>query len=275
MKYIDTHSHLYDDKYTQEERKEVLEEMKKQDIWTVSISCDQKTCLQALALALENENIYASVGNHPFDNRKEKFDSEFYQKIVSQNKDQIVCVGECGLDYYYLKRQIKEGEITQQDFENDQKRQFEMFEQHIDFAVKNNLPLMLHVRSYKKQDAHKDALEILDKKQKEHNGKIKACFHFFTENRKIARQILERGYYISLPGVITFADLDLLVAELPLDKILSETDSPYAAPVPYRGKNNNPVYVKEVVKKIAEVKGLDQKECNEQLVKNAKNFFGI
>jgi len=203
----------------------------------------------------------------------DKTNAEVIKLKIRQKK--VVCVGECGLDYYWPSLDKKKGKISESDFENEKKRQKKLFENQIDFAVKNELPLMLHIRSYENADAHRDAFEILDKKQKEHKGKIRADFHFFTEGPEIVAEIIKRGFMISLPGVITFADLDKSILEAPMESIMSETDSPFAAPKPFRGKTNTPLYVPEIVKKIAEVKKLSIEEVRKKTVENAIGFFGI
>ena len=130
---------------------------------------------------------------------------------------------------------------------------------------------MLHIRAYSEADAYEDALKILEKYR---HTNLKVNFHFFTESPEIVKKIvnLNKNFTCSLPGVITFADLDESVKLLPIENIMSETDSPFASPVPYRGKPNLPLYVKEVVKKIAEIKKENIEKVNNQLVDNALRF---
>ena len=134
---------------------------------------------------------------------------------------------------------------------------------------------MLHVRSFKDADAHKDCFEILDKKQEEHHGVIRVNFHFFTEGPEIAKQIIDRGFTVSFPGVITFADLDETLKVVPIESMFTETDSPYAAPKPFRGQNATPLMIPEMVKKIAEIKNLDSEQIRLQMIKNTQEFFNI
>lgn len=134
---------------------------------------------------------------------------------------------------------------------------------------------MLHIRSFQNADAYQDAFKILAPYQSLHGKNFKVNFHFFTEKPEIAQEVIARGYYLSFPGVITFADLDKTIQEVPICKIMVETDAPFAAPIPYRGKTNIPVYVQEVVKKIAKIKNISELECREQLLKNTKKFFSI
>ena len=138
--------------------------------------------------------------------------------------------------------------------------------QQIELANKLNKPLMLHIRN-----AYEDALAIL----KSH-AKVKGDVHFFAGDWNIAKQFLDFGFTLSFTGVITFThDYDEVIKNAPLDMLLSETDAPYVAPVPYRGKRNEPAYVVEVVKAIARIRGEDEEKVRTQLVANAKHLFGI
>ncbi len=277
--YFDIHSHIAAN-YFDENRDEIISEMKELGIGTITIGVDLESSKDALSLASKHENIFCSIGQHPVDNQTEIFDEAKYQALLdSKDGSRVKTIGECGLDYYWPKKDIEAGKSTMGDFEKEKQRQISLFEAQIDFAVKNNLPLMLHVRSFESGDAHSDAFEILDRKQKEHDGKVRANFHFFTETPEIAKQVIERGFYISFPGVITFAGggngLDETIKAVPLEKMFSETDSPYAAPVPHRGKQNNPNYVKDVVSKIADVRQVDEDEIRKELTENAFKFFNL
>lgn len=252
--------------------------MFKENIFSVIIGVDFEDSKKAVKMASKNKNLFCSIGQHPVDNETEIFNQKKYQEILDKDKkgkNKIVCVGECGLDYFWLHKDFESGKISEAEISVKKKRQKELFEKQIDFAVENNLPLMLHVRSFKNADAYKDCFKILDKKQEKYEGKIKANFHFFTEGIEIVEEIIKRNLFISLPGVITFADIDKSIKKIPQEFLMSETDSPFAAPKPYRGKINTPLYVPEVVKKIAEVKEISQKECNKQLIKNAIEFFAL
>ncbi len=134
---------------------------------------------------------------------------------------------------------------------------------------------MLHIRSFQNGDAHWDALKILADKEQEFNKKIRANFHFFTEGVEVVKKIVERGYYISYPGVITFANLDNSILSTPTEKIMVETDSPFATPAPYRGQSNTPLFLPEIIKKIAQLKKIELAVLEKQLIKNTLEFFKI
>jgi TatD DNase family protein len=191
----------------------------------------------------------------------------------------VVALGECGLDYYYVetffeKDKQEKGISWNKDAEVD--RQKRIFEEHINLASELRKPLMLHIRDVKgSYDAYEDALHMLENAQV--SGKnVRGNVHFFAGNIDIAQKFLDIGFTISFPGTITFTkEYDDVVRFVPLDMLHAETDSPYAAPVPYRGKRNEPVYVQEVVAKIAVLKEISIEEVRVQLLENAKRVFGL
>jgi TatD DNase family protein len=228
------------------------------------VGTDLTTSKEVVELADKNENIYATVGLHPDDNEHEDFKKQDYVELVKNKK--VVAVGECGLDYF----RIKDGEE-----EETKKRQKENFIKQIEFALENDLPLMLHFRpSGKSMDAYEDGLEILNKYKKEHGAKLRGNSHFFAGNLDIAKRFVGFGFTLSFTGVITFADsYDEIIKEIPFESIMAETDCPFVAPVPYRGSRCEPVHVKEVIRRIAEIRGEDEEKVREILVNNAFRVF--
>jgi len=257
--YFDIHSHLNFDKYDAD-RDAVIEHMRQEKCSTTTIGTGLKTSEEAIALADKYEHLFATIGLHPTDTQ-EGFVKEDFEKLITHSK--VVAVGECGLDYARIS-EAKDSEL-------EKKIQKDIFEQHIELAVAYNKPLMIHCR-----DAYPDALEILKSKQKVHGENVRGNFHFFTSPVDIAKQCLDIGFTVSFTGVITFVkEYAEIVEYVPLEHMMSETDAPFAAPVPHRGKRNEPLYVKEVVKKIAEIKNKDLEEVKKILVENALNFFSI
>lgn len=186
----------------------------------------------------------------------EEFDYYFYKTLALNEK--TVCIGETGLDYYRLQEPSKN-------------KQIDVFEKHINLALELDKPLMIHCR-----EAHEDVMKILKKFKPSSGDKLRGDIHFFSGTWEEAKKYFDLGFLISFTGVITFArNYDEIVKKSPLDKIMIETDAPYVAPVPYRGKRNEPVYVAEIAKKIAEIKGLDFKEVAEKTAKNALDLFKI
>jgi len=261
MKHIDTHSHLYEKKFD-EDREEVLQRMEEKDVSTIVVGVSLETSKQAVEMAKEHERIVgATIGVHPTDTN-EKFNPAEYEQLLS---DEVVGIGECGFDYYRTPKE--EVYIHQR----------EVFEAQVVFAAENDLPLMLHVRpSQGSEDAHIDALEVLKLHRKTYGDAVRGNVHFFTSSKEIAREYLALGFTIAFPGVITFApELHAVVRDVPLDMMLAETDSPYAAPVPHRGARNEPAFVIDTIKAIAEIRGEEFEAVNEQLTANAESLFKL
>lgn len=274
---FDIHAHLHDKAYD-EDREQILKEMKDYGVWAVTVGTDQTERKKALKLAEEHPHIYAAVGLHPADNVTEEFDYDFYKSLASNEK--VVAIGECGLDYHYVetffKRDQDAGKVTwNKDAEVD--RQQRIFEQQIELAVEVNKPLMLHGRPNKgSMDAYEDMLHILESAKKKHGTKLRGNAHFFVGNIDIAERFVQIGFTMSFSGVITFTkDYDDVVRYLPMTMIQAETDSPYATPAPFRGKRNSPMYVQEVVARIAVLRNEPLEEVRMQLLENAKRIFSI
>ncbi len=258
LKYIDIHSHL--GLLTLEEDKEkIIYKMMEKGVGTIVIGVDYETSLKAIEIANQRDFIWAGVGLHPTDNDKEIFDIEKYKKL-SENKE-VVCIGECGLDYFRDSRE----EIKQ--------KQKELFMRHIELALYSKKPLMIHARPSKgTQDAYEDSLTILEN----YKGVLSGNFHFFVGDINIARRALDLGFTMSFDGPITFTtDYDEVIKFIPLESIMCETDAPFAAPVPYRGKTCEPWMVEEVYKKIAEIKNLPVEKVEEVIMANTKRIFGL
>ena len=260
------------------DREAILREMKDQQIGALTIGTDLDSSQAASALAETNDHVWACVGQHPLDNPTELFQADRYQQLIDTHP-KVVCIGECGLDYYWPTKQLVSGEISASDLTAEKERQAVLFRHNIDLALKNNLPLMLHVRSSEDtQDAHEDVLRILEGQQEKLDD-TKITFHFYTEDAALAQRIIAAGYYVSLPGVITFPKeaekMNEVIRAVPVERLFAETDSPYAAPQKYRGKTNMPLYVREVYEKIAETKGIGVSDLQNQIRKNLYDFLGI
>lgn len=256
--YFDIHSHISFSDF-EKDREEVVKRMKDADVFAITVGVDKKSSEEAVVCAQRYENIFATIGLHPADNTKEVFDEMEYEKLVQHQK--VVAVGECGLDYLRIKG----------DREEEKKRQKKEFEKQIVFAVSHNKPLMIHCR-----EAHDDMLHILKDKKKEYGDTLRGNIHFFSEGIETAKKYFELNFTISFTGVITFTDdYNEAIKNAPLDMILSETDCPFVAPVPYRGTRNEPVYVKEVVKQIASVRGEEYSMVKKALINNAKRVFSV
>lgn len=255
--FIDIHCHTNFPEYDAD-RDETVSRALAKNTWMINVGTDKETSASALALANKYENgVYAIIGQHPTHvnedgfSADQPFDYDFYKKLASDPK--VVAIGECGLDYFRADPSTAE-------------KQKEIFQAQINLAKELKKPLMLHIR-----DAYKDAYEILKA-----NPDVKGNVHFFAGTIEEAKMFLELGFTLSFTGVITFTrDYDDVIRHVQLDMIMSETDAPYVAPVPYRGKRNEPSYVDEVVKKIAEIRGEEIETVKKALISNASRVFGF
>ncbi|NMD37910.1 MAG: TatD family hydrolase, partial [Christensenellaceae bacterium] len=198
--------------------------------------------------------VYGTVGYHPHEAKHFKTDYLYNLEKWSKEKN-VVCIGEIGLDYYYEH--------------SDRETQKKVLNEQLDLAVALDVPVMFHVR-----DAHGDMLELLKKRR----DVKKAVMHCFSGSLEIANEYIKMGYIISFAGPLTYknsAKLPIIAKSVPLDQFFIETDSPYLSPVPYRGKINQPAYVVEVAKKIAEIKQLSLEQVAEQSFINTCNFYNI
>ena len=265
IKYIDIHSHLAFEDYGQD-LPTVLERMKTASVGTITVGSNLSNSRDAVKLASEEENVWACIGIHPDESANELFNENDFEELVKNPK--VVAIGECGLDYFIPKgadENIKTDTIIE-------KQKIE-FRKQIEFSIKHNKPLMLHLRDGKvKRQAFADAYDIL----KEYEGKVKGNLHFFTGNLEWAQKFIELGFTISFIGLITYVeDFNKIIKNVPLESLQAETDAPYVAPVPHRGERNEPAYVVEVYKKIAEIRGEDSEIVRLRLLENARMLFNI
>lgn len=268
MKYVDAHAHLNLPDF-ENDIEMLAQKTKDDDVMVVNVGTGQETSEIAIELAQKYDHMRAIVGLHPIyaapsytTDIGEVFDPEWYHAQTSQDlNNNIVAIGECGLDYFHGN---DEGKALQET----------AFRKQIELAIETGLPLMLHIRpSDNSYDAYHDVLAILKEYKKDAPSLI-GDVHFFAGTIEIAQEFLDMGFYISFTGVITFAKMyEELVRFVPMDRILSETDAPYVSPKPFRGTRNEPSHVREVVKKIAEIKELPVDEVAVQIMKNTQNFF--
>lgn len=266
MKYIDIHCHLNFPDYA-EDREAVIRRAADAEVGMIIVGTHRETSTLAVELAEKHENVWAIVGLHPIYAHKEKFDNDFYLKLAQHPK--VVGIGECGFDYFRTDGTA-----------DDWSAQQEAFLGQIEIANKVKKPLMLHLRNgkesvagtiAKKSDAYGDALSML----KSH-AKVIGDVHFFAGTLDEAQAFLDLGFYISFTGVVTFArNYDAVIRQIPLDRIMSETDAPYVTPIPHRGKRNEPYFVTEVANAIASIRGEAPEKVLPQLVENARRLFSI
>ncbi len=265
IEYFDIHSHLYFPDFD-EDRNEEIERTKKAGIAVINIGTDIKTSRECVRLTNEHKNLFACIGQHPGDLTVDSVFDEHLTKLALEEK--VVAIGECGLDYFRLPE-------NEEDVLKIKMIQKTIFEYHVDLALTVDKPLMLHIRSSKgTQDAYLDALTILEHHQKTSGGKLKGNAHFFAGDLNILKRFLDIGFTVSFTGVITFTnDYNELIKSTPIDMIMVETDAPFVAPVPHRGKRNSPMYIPDIVKKMAEIKGESEENMKKALFDNVLKRF--
>ncbi len=252
---FDTHVHLNADQFS-DDLNEVIDRAKMEGVqYMVVVGFDRPTIIKAMELIEEYDFIYASIGWHPvdaIDMRDE--DLDWIEELAKHPK--VVAIGEMGLDYYWDK--------------SPKEVQQEVFRKQIQLAKKLKLPIVIHNR-----EATADIVTIL---KEENAAEVGGIMHCFSGSVEVAKECVDMNFYISLGGPVTFKNAKKpkeVAQEIPLNKLLIETDCPYLAPHPYRGKRNEPSYVKLVAEQIAELKGLSFEEVSQVTTENAKILFGI
>ncbi|MFJ5625227.1 TatD family hydrolase [Peribacillus loiseleuriae] len=252
---FDTHVHL-NDKQFEEDLEEVIQRTKESGVSNVVVvGFDRPTITRAMELVEEYDFIYAAVGWHPVDAiDMTDEDLHWIEELAAHPK--VVAIGEMGLDYHWDK--------SPKDIQKD------VFRKQIKLAKKVKLPIIIHNR-----EATADIIEIL---KEENAHEVGGIMHCFSGSPEIAKECVEMNFYISLGGPVTFKNAKKpkeVAAEIPLDRLLIETDCPYLAPHPFRGKRNEPAYVKLVAEQIAEIKEITLEEVAKATTWNAKKLFGI
>ncbi len=270
INFIDCHSHPHDSRYKKENINidKALEELRAVGGATIAIGTDYTTSGEAIDLSERHTNVWASIGIHPVDKHDEIFDTDIFDSFLKSKK--VVAIGECGLDYYYFEKILLENKDF--DIAAEKSRQRNIFIKQIEYALENNLPLILHGRPSKNSmDAYRDILDILESYKN-----TRGHAHFFVGNIEIAKRFLDLGFLLSFDGPITFtSEYDEVIKYIPIEMLMIETDSPYAAPLRYRGQINYPIYVLEVAKKIAYLKNLSVEEVLEITKNNAIKLFTL
>jgi TatD DNase family protein len=277
---IDTHSHVNFNSF-RSDSDEVIKRALDNNTWLINVGSQLSTSRRAVKIA-ENYNlgVYAAVGIHPihliaanvdeedmqFESRAEEFDYEAYKELAQNKK--VVAIGEIGLDYFHMKDRIK-GEIDEKKIEEIKNKQKDTFIKQFELAQELNLPVIIHSR-----EAHEDLIEII-KKLKIHYPHAKGVIHCFDGDLETAKRYFDLGFIISFTGLVTFVKGYEWIKDIPEDRFMVETDSPYLTPPPHRGERNEPVYVKYVARRIAEIRGVSGKKIEKITTRNAKEFFNI
>lgn len=251
---IDSHAHLDKEDFDLD-REYIIEHLETNGIeLVVNVGADMESSRESVKLADKYHNIYAAIGVHPHSAKDMTEDCLEELEKLSKNP-KVVALGEIGLDYHY--------DYSPRDIQK------KVFRDQIKLAKKLDLPIVVHSRQ-----ADEDTLEIL----KEEKENLRGIMHCFSSDRAMMKEYLDLGFFISLAGPVTFKKTEELkeVAKLvPIDKLLVETDAPYLAPTPYRGKRNEPIYVKYTAALIAELKGMTIEDLTLQTNMNTKEIFAI
>lgn len=249
MKLIDTHCHIHSVDYKLDSNEVYQRALGDGVEKIICVGTDVADSKLATEFASKNEGVFASVGVHP---HEAKHGIEGLKELASKSK--VVAIGEIGLDYFYEH--------------SDRQTQIDIFEQQLQIADDNNLPVIFHVR-----EAFDDFWPIVEK-----FPNIKGVLHSFTDSQENAEKAIEKGLLIGINGIATFTKdtaQQQVYASVPIDKIILETDSPYLTPVPYRGKLNEPVFVREVARYLSTVRSTSVDELALQTTRNATNLFHI
>lgn len=256
VRYIDIHTHLNLDAFAPDGA-EVGERTRNEGVAYINVGTGKETSKKAVTLAHEADGVFATVGIHPTHAADENFDSAHYRVCATDEK--VVAIGECGFDFFRVEKETKQ-------------KQEEVFIAHIQLANELKKPLMLHIRPCAgSMDAYEDALTVLKS-----YAQVLGNVHFFAGTYDIARKFWDIGFTTSFTGVITFASsYDDVIKNAPIEMLHAETDAPYVAPVPHRGKRNEPLHVREVYTRIAELRGENTEVVRIQLLRNAERMFNM
>lgn len=256
MKIFETHAH-YDDEAFDDDREELFEKMFKEDIdYIINVGASFRGCEASVELADTHERIYAAVGIHPEDVEGLNDKKMQWLKAAAQNNPKVVAIGEIGLDYHYP--------------EPEKQVQKYWFREQLKLAAEVNKPVIIHSR-----ESCQDTIACM---KAEHAENLSGVIHCYSYSKETAREFLDMGFYFGFGGVVTFKNAKKAVEavkEIPIEKLLLETDCPYMAPEPNRGKRNYSGYIPFVANKIAELKGMTPQEVIDITNANAKRLFGI
>ncbi len=278
---FDTHCHVQFAAYNHD-RDEVLKRNLEKGVVMNVVGTQKDTSEAAVKLAEQYDNVYASIATHPvhlhsthideeessFLSREEDFNEAFYETLVDSKK--VIAIGETGLDAFHLPKDIPTATVLE--------KQTAVFLKHVRFALKHNLPLVIHCR-----EAHDEMIKILIEEKKTAGEKLRGTIHCFTSHLDHAHAYLDLGFHLGFTGVITFApkktdpkaqeNLLQVVKEMPLERMLVETDAPYLSPQAYRGKRGEPYMVEEQIGFIATLRGIEEKTVENQIFENTQALF--
>jgi TatD DNase family protein len=267
--YIDSHCHLNFKAFDQD-WKEVIEGSLLEKVEMIIVGTDRQTSEKAVEIASKFSGVWVAVGFHPIhvSNRDWRAEVQYVRALAKEKK--VVAIGEVGLDYYRLATATSDVEDDTSDVAKLKQDQATVFKFFLDIADEVGKPLMLHCR-----EAEEDFLSILNSRFKIQDS-VRGQWHCFSGDAKQVEKALKIGLQIGFTGLITYNHAwDEIIEALPIDRILTETDAPYLTPEPYRGQRNEPKYVKEVVKRIAEIKNIPEDIVEKETYDNAYLLYNL
>ena len=251
---FDSHAHIHDEKFDTDREQVIKRALENGVTGIINVGTCMATSARAVALAEQYESIYAAVGIHPHD-AEGALETDYEQLAAWSKQDKVVAIGEIGLDYHYDL--------------SPRETQRAVFVRQIDVARQMKMPFIIHDR-----DAHRDIMDIIRREAKGLSGVL----HCFSGSLEMAKEVIKLGFYISIAGPVTFknaAKLPEIVASVPLERLLVETDSPYLTPHPHRGKRNEPAYVRIVAEQVANLRGIELSDLAQITSDNVKKLFKI
>ncbi|MCW1892093.1 MAG: TatD family hydrolase [Candidatus Uhrbacteria bacterium] len=276
---IDSHSHFHFPAYDQD-RQEIFLRMQETQTWTVTVGTNATTSQKAIEAANQYPGVFACVGYHPnsftssYEDPDEPRDTDPYSvqvlTSIATSSSRIVALGETGLDYYRMDEGLN--------VEEGKRRQASAFLDHIQVGQKLDLPIVIHCR-----EAFDDLIRMLAE-EKAKGAEIRGVIHCFTGSWELAQKLLDLGLYLSFTGIVTFKPrasddpeqhIHRVIERMPLDRMMIETDAPWLAPEPYRGKRNEPSYVIHVAEQIAKLRNTSVDEICQATTQNAIRFFRL
>lgn len=259
---IDTHSHIVEKQFN-EDRSEIIERCFANDVQIINCSTDYVSSVKSLEMVrqFQGKGVYTAVGFDPQETEQQDYDEQIFEKLINENRSNIVAIGEIGLEFF-----------KQENFE----QQKEIMKSQMLLAKKYELPVIIHCRDFEdnRNNAYQEIAQIMDEVDSPYTGVV----HCFSGNVEQALAFTQHGYYLGFNGIITFkkpGDTHDVLRAIDRIYILSETDAPYLAPVPFRGKRNEPLYVTQVVEKIAEILNIDILSAQKLTLENAQRLFNI
>lgn len=262
---IDTHCHLAFKAFNDSWR-DAIKRARDKDITMIAVGAARETSEKSITIARESDGVFASVGLHPTHAEDEVFNYEWYAEQADNPK--VVALGETGIDHYHLDEARRDVILQKQE---------DLLRQHLTLAQEKDLPVILHSRDGKHEqggEAYEHLYRIISE-----FGYTRCVLHCYGGDWGHAQKFLDLGCMLSFTGIVTYKNageaLREVVKNIPADRFMVETDSPYLAPEPFRGKENEPAFVEHVARAIAEIRGVDYDEVAQQTTENARRFFRI